>query len=42
MSSNAVKGAAVGLAWFVAYLAVFKMVVQPAAVKFGVPVIKDL
>lgn len=42
MSNSAVKSAAVGLAWFVAYLAVFKLAVKPAAVKFGVPVVKDL
>lgn len=36
------KGAAIGLAWFVGYMAAWKFVVKPAAVKFNVPVIKDL
>lgn len=42
MSSSALKGAAVGFAWFLAYLAVHAFVVRPAAQKFGVPVLKDL
>lgn len=42
MNKSTIKGAAVGLAWFVAYMAVFKMVVKPAAAKFNVPVVKDL
>jgi hypothetical protein len=37
-----VKGAAVGFVWFLAYSAVAKFVVQPAAAKYGVPVLKDL
>jgi hypothetical protein len=37
-----VKGAAVGFAWFLAYVAVHQLVVRPAAQKFGVPVLKDL
>lgn len=36
------KSAAVGFAWFVAYLAVAKYVVKPVAAKYGVPVLKDL
>lgn len=42
MSHSAVKGAAVGFAWFLAYLAVHSYVVRPAAQKYGVPVLKDL
>lgn len=36
------KSAAVGLAWFLAYLALTKMVVVPAAKAANVPVLKDL
>ena len=39
---SALKSAAVGLAWFLAYAAVAKLVVKPAAQKFNVPVLKDL
>jgi hypothetical protein len=39
---SAVKGAAVGLAWFLAYMAVTKLVVKPVAAKYNVPVLKDL
>jgi hypothetical protein len=42
MSTSALKSAAVGLAWFVGYMLVTKLVVKPAAVKFGVPLLKDL
>lgn len=42
MSSGSVKGAAVGLAWFVGYLLVTKLVIAPAAQKFNVPLLKDL
>lgn len=37
-----VKGAAVGLAWFVGYLVVTKAVIVPAAKKYNVPLVKDL
>lgn len=37
-----VKTAAVGLAWFIGYSIAVKMLVKPAAVKFNVPVLKDL
>ena len=36
------KSAAVGLAWFLAYLAVTKIAVVPIAKQFNVPVLKDL
>lgn len=36
------KSAAYGLAWFLAYTAVVKFVVKPAAQKYNVPVVKDL
>lgn len=39
---SALKGAAVGFGWFLAYLAVAKLVVIPAAQKYHVPVVKDL
>jgi hypothetical protein len=39
---GAVKGAAVGFAWFLGYLAVHHFVVRPAAQRFGVPILKDL
>lgn len=42
MSTSAVKGAAVGLAWFVGYMLVTKLVVAPAAKKYNVPLLKDL
>ena len=42
MSSSAVKSAATGLAWFLGYLLVTKLVVAPAAKKFNVPLLKDL
>lgn len=36
------KDAAVGLAWFIGYLLVTKLVVKPLAVQFNVPVLKDI
>ena len=39
---STVKGLAVGLAMFLAYSLATKLIVKPAAVKFGVPVLKDL
>lgn len=42
MSSASLKSAASGLAWFVGYLLVTKLVVAPAAKKFNVPLLKDL
>ena len=37
-----VKSAAVGLAWFVGYLVVTKLVIKPVAAQYNVPVLKDL
>lgn len=42
MNASTIKHAAIGLAWFVGYLAAHKFVVRPLAVKFNVPVLKDL
>lgn len=36
------KSAAVGLAWFLAYMLITKFVVKPLAVQANVPVLKDL
>lgn len=36
------KNAAVGLAWFLAYLLVTKYAVKPIAIQAGIPVLKDL
>ena len=41
-SKAQVKGAAVGLAWFIGYAIAWKYVVRPAAVKFKVPVLSTL
>lgn len=37
-----IKSAAVGLAWFLAYLVVTKAAVVPLAKQFNVPLLKDL
>jgi hypothetical protein len=36
------KSAAVGLAWFLGYMLVTKIVVKPLAAQFNVPLLKDL
>lgn len=36
------KGAVEGLAWFLGYMIVTKLVVQPTAAKFNIPLLKDL
>lgn len=36
------KQAAVGLAWFLGYMLITKLVVKPVATQFNVPVLKDL
>jgi hypothetical protein len=42
LSKSAIKGAAIGFGWFLAYLAFHAYVVRPAAQKYNVPVVKDL
>lgn len=42
MNASTVKNAAIGLAWFLGYVAAHKYLVRPLAVKFNVPVLKDL
>lgn len=36
------KNAATGLAWFLGYMLVTKLVVKPAATQFNIPLLKDL